>query len=499
VFPRFPLLYAVPGYGMSFDESKLGSRPHLIDTPLFEVEGPSGQTLYLRTRVFDSYNGSSWSMSGYFQKTQPVRASLVDFLSSDGEVPDEALTLSMAGRSFFYLPHTLNTKKIYLESSQPLLKGGTMATGFELSGPFRDGEKIHLEQYFPGELEPEILKTDARESYLQIPEDLPEALREIARGLSRDTVSKIEILARIEAFLAYNYTYSIDVDEYAYDRTDTRAADFAYSFLFERSTGYCVHFATSFILLARLSGVPARYATGFLARIPPGETTATVTGLSAHAWPEVWLEGSGWINWEATPAANAANYTITGNEWLFNLGIDLDPATTRQLEGLIGGSIVEADGSRHREGRKTVPVKLSLVVLGSIAGAALLVVFSVRFAYPSIRYIADEEGRLYFGMRRLSRRLERKGVPRPVKTGWVLWAENLKKRIGTIDTQIDTQGEGSDEPGDPLIDTMIGTLMGLAYGGQAWSPEASSRFAAFRKYVLRNIRRRKKRREYSVS
>ena len=492
VFPRFPLLYTVPGYGISFDESRLGSRPHLMDDPLFEVEGPTGETLYLRTRVFDTYNGTSWSMSTYFADTVFTRTSAVDFVSADSKPSNEPLTLSMVAKSFFYLPHTLNTRRVYFEGNHPSLKGGTKATGFELSTPFRNGAKVHLEQHAPGEVAPETVNPAARARYLQIPGDLPEALRTIADGLSRDAVSKAEILARIEAFLAYNYTYSIDIDDFMYGNTNVSAADFAYAFLFEQSTGYCVHFATSFILLARLSGVPARYATGFLARIPRDETKTTVTGLSAHAWPEVWLEESGWINWEATPAANAANYTITGNEWLFNLGIDLNPATARQLERLIGGSIVDAEQDAGERKGMSTPFALLLIVLGSVTGAGLLALLLVRFAYPAIRYIADGRGRLFLRMRRLSRRLERKGIPRPVQTGWLAWAENVKKRIGAADGQ----GNAPAETGDPLVDSMTGILLRLAYGDEKWRPEASSCFVAFKKHVLKGIRRRSRRRDY---
>ena len=495
VFPRFPLLYTVPGYGISFDESRLGSRPNLIDDPLFEVEGPAGETLYLRTRVFDTYNGTSWSMSTYFADTAFARTSAVDFISSDTKPPDKAFTLSMVAKSFFYLPHTLSTRRVYFEDSHPSLKGGTRATGFELSTPFKAGAKIHLQQDSAGEIGPETVSPAARARYLQIPEDLPEALRTIAEGVSRGAGSKAEILARIEAFLAYNYTYSIDIDDFMYSDTNVSAADFAYAFLFEQTTGYCVHFATSFILLARLAGVPARYATGFLARIPRDETMTTVTGLSAHAWPEVWLEGSGWINWEATPAANAANYTITGNDWLFNLGIDLNPATARQLERLIGGSIVDAEQSTGAKRDRGATVRALLIVVGSLTGAALLALLSVRFAYPAIRYISDGRGRLFLRMRRLSRRLERKGIPRPVQTGWLAWADNVKKRIGAANGQENAPAE----TGDPIVDSMTGIVLRLAYGDEKWRPEASARFVAFKKHVLKGIRPRSKRRDYSVS
>ncbi len=76
--------------------------------------------------------------------------------------------------------------------------------------------------------------------------------------------------------------------------------------------GYCVQFATAMIMLARAEGIPARMAIGFL----PGslqDGAYTVTAADAHAWPELYFPGAGWVRFEPTPAArtgNAPSWTI---------------------------------------------------------------------------------------------------------------------------------------------------------------------------------------------
>ena len=485
VLPRFSLLYAVPGYGMSFSESNLGERPHLVDTPIFEVEGTPGERLYLRTRIFDEYSGTAWSISPLFLDRYFEDEEAGDFLSAGEKPPGELLTLSVTSKGFSYIPFTLNTRRIYFEGEHPPLNGGSISTGFGLAGPFAPGTKLYVERYAPEDLVPSSLNPRERSSYLQIPDDLPGELRDIAEGLRRDTLSKAEILAKIEAFLAYNYTYTLDVDEFLYDPGAGNQADFAYSFLFTESGGYCVHFATSFILLARLSEVPARYATGYLTGIPADETKAVVTGFSAHAWPEVWLDGIGWINWEATPAANADNYTVFGDEWYFNLGIDLNRATAEQLEGLLGREITDRAQTTDGNGSGTVPVKLLLILFGSLAGAALLVVLSVRFAFPALRYIVNRRGRFYHGMKRLSSRLERKGVPGPARSGWLAWAAGVKGLIGT-------NGSTDFRP----IDDMIRVLLRLTYSGDECLPETELYFDAFRKHIKTELKNRNRRRDY---
>lgn len=78
-------------------------------------------------------------------------------------------------------------------------------------------------------------------------------------------------------------------------------------FLFEKHSGYCVHYASTAVLLYRLYGIPARYASGYL--VPPEKFfpeaddlwQAAVTDECAHAWAEIFLPDYGWTPVEVTP------------------------------------------------------------------------------------------------------------------------------------------------------------------------------------------------------
>ncbi len=65
--------------------------------------------------------------------------------------------------------------------------------------------------------------------------------------------------------------------------------------------GYCVHFASTMAVMARSRGIPARVAVGFLPgeQLPSGEYE--ITQNDAHAWPELYFEGAGWVRFEPTP------------------------------------------------------------------------------------------------------------------------------------------------------------------------------------------------------
>jgi transglutaminase-like putative cysteine protease len=74
-------------------------------------------------------------------------------------------------------------------------------------------------------------------------------------------------------------------------------ADATADFLFGDRTGYCVHFAHAAVLLWRALGIPARIGTGYRTEEDDrhGSSTILIRSADAHAWPELYLEGAGWI------------------------------------------------------------------------------------------------------------------------------------------------------------------------------------------------------------
>ncbi len=64
--------------------------------------------------------------------------------------------------------------------------------------------------------------------------------------------------------------------------------------------GYAEQFAAAYVVLARARGIPARVATGYLLPGADADGVITVTEADAHAWPEVNLDGLGWVPIEAT-------------------------------------------------------------------------------------------------------------------------------------------------------------------------------------------------------
>lgn len=115
---------------------------------------------------------------------------------------------------------------------------------------------------------------------------------------------QLTVLEEIRQFLAEQATYSTSPG-----RTPS-SRDFVNYFLLENQQGYCTHFATAGVLLARYAGIPARYCEGYV--VTPtnlssatenddGEYEMELTDANAHAWCEFYVTGYGWIPFEFTP------------------------------------------------------------------------------------------------------------------------------------------------------------------------------------------------------
>ncbi|MBN2553728.1 MAG: transglutaminase domain-containing protein, partial [Spirochaetales bacterium] len=359
LLPRFPLLYGIPGFGYGFETRRLGARPILSEAPIFEVRGRPGQLLYLRTASYAAYDGRSWSKPGSADRVFPEAAA--DSAKPDSGPPERVATrkeritplgpgdispswtrITLLAEYYDLVPFTLDTRSIHLPPEQVQGIEGSFEKGYQLADPLRSGQSIYLElgrTQADGEALTAALAGKEAEPYLRLPDGITPETRELAAGLADPGGDTRTTLRTIERYLARNYTYNLEAG-----RTPA-GADFVDTFLFESREGYCVHFASAFTLLARLNGIPARYATGFLVTLPDGSVPfdparepgrGTVSGLSSHAWPEVWLEGRGWTAWEATTAVNPSYYEQYGEDWLYEYGLVENRLTNRQLLAILG-------------------------------------------------------------------------------------------------------------------------------------------------------------------
>lgn len=81
-------------------------------------------------------------------------------------------------------------------------------------------------------------------------------------------------------------------------------------FLQQAGRGYDVQYASAATLMFRYMGIPARYVEGFLltkemARKAKAGEAVSLDGSCGHAWTEIYVDGAGWVPFEATPAVRS--------------------------------------------------------------------------------------------------------------------------------------------------------------------------------------------------
>jgi hypothetical protein len=69
--------------------------------------------------------------------------------------------------------------------------------------------------------------------------------------------------------------------------------------------GFCIQFSSAMAVMARALGIPARIGVGFLPGRPGAGAWRSVLLTDAHAWPELYFEGTGWVRFEPTPASRS--------------------------------------------------------------------------------------------------------------------------------------------------------------------------------------------------
>ncbi|MCY0904952.1 DUF3488 and transglutaminase-like domain-containing protein [Arthrobacter sp. H14-L1] len=144
--------------------------------------------------------------------------------------------------------------------------------------------------------------------FMSLPKDTPDIVRQRTGDVTAGAQTPYEKALAIQNYLRgpqFSYSEQTPVAN-GYDGS---GMDVLAKFLQVKS-GYCVHFSAAMAVMARVAGIPSRIAVGYA----PGQLTgATVSlggaqvneyqvdGHSAHAWPELYFTGLGWVPFEPTP------------------------------------------------------------------------------------------------------------------------------------------------------------------------------------------------------
>lgn len=217
------------------------------------------------------------------------------------------------------------------------------------------------------------------------PVELPAIIADLAAEVTADEDTDYDRLVTLQNWFRGQFAYSLETPvEEGFDGT---GADAVGRFLEERS-GYCVHFAGAFALMAESLDMRVRIVVGYL----PGsltdekrgeESIFSVSSDQLHSWPEVLFPGVGWVPFEPTaslgvPTAFRAGVTQGGST-----GGPTDPAPTTapQVEETTGPEVDRGESGAESSGgdelRRLDPAPVVLIAVGVLVLLLLPALFRV--------------------------------------------------------------------------------------------------------------------------
>ncbi|MEB3792345.1 DUF3488 and transglutaminase-like domain-containing protein [Acinetobacter sp. IK40] len=281
-FPRLPPLWAIPiqqnhaTTGISDrmspgDIAQLSQSSALafrVIAPMYDL--PGRPELYWRALVLDQYDGSTWSSS--FDNQQLKR-----------------IPVSTRRVSYQYLPADEQANWIMgLEYSIPQERYLQLYQDDSIrpSKLVKRNQPIHLLWLGQTAAVPVYLSSRQLELNTRFEQGRDRKAQQLAQALFEQNQRQPEkyLQSVLSWYRKNGFSYTLMPGTLSGDRID--------QFLFSSRKGFCEHYASSFVMMMRYVGIPARVVTGYQGgQWAPDGQSWEVRQLDAHAWSEVYLGG----------------------------------------------------------------------------------------------------------------------------------------------------------------------------------------------------------------
>ena len=293
----------------------------LSDRELFSVAVLPDERQYWRLTSLDEFDGSGWrARSNYEEAAERLVATLDPAVAGPAVV--QAVSLTGLGNSYLpaaYEPHRViddgGVAMEYEAVSGSLIKSRRAA----LEGPSRFsyvvestvpaiGDPDRLRDVDTSMIDPDFLAFNTR-----LPDDARRIVLGEAQRVTAGGRSDYHRALLLQDYFRLDGGFSYDLGVHPRHGIDSLE-----EFLFDERAGYCQQFTSAYAAMARSIGLPTRVAVGFTwGEWDPGrgeQGAYVVRGEHAHAWPEVYFAGTGWVRFEPTPGRGApGDFAITGH------------------------------------------------------------------------------------------------------------------------------------------------------------------------------------------
>ena len=274
----------------------------------------SSAPLYLRSVTVDNFDGDTWGPDDRDGERRPV-AGQIDFgyeITADEQLR-HVTAVDTGSFTSPYLPLPYAPESIRGLNGSWTWDPATLA----VKG---SNTNSRGQEYIVTSTVPKLTATSLRQSSQDvqgIPEDftrIPGGVPDIVRSTADEvTGSSDNAYAKAMAIQKYlrsgEFTYSLQSPiQGGYDGNGLSVlADFL-----TQKSGYCIHYSSAMAVMARLEGIPSRIAVGYAPGRSTGDTVTLagqgalpeyeVDARDAHAWPELYFQGLGWVPFEPTPS-----------------------------------------------------------------------------------------------------------------------------------------------------------------------------------------------------
>ncbi|MEK3988378.1 MULTISPECIES: DUF4129 domain-containing transglutaminase family protein [Robertmurraya] len=299
------------GYGT--DDTSLGGPFIGDDTVVYETE--VDQRHYWRVETKDIYTGKGWEVSS-FDDPVPFTQNDVFPISSFNQEGLEVKELTANVSSVRSYPHIIYPLGLKSVSTENVSYSFRVNEGLEKVYTLEADRTAPLEEYTVSydiprysvtamkatkSLEEAGLSPEFIYQYTQLPETLPQRVKDLALEITGEQETWFDKARAVERYFGQNgFTYDqIDVAVPGADE------DYVDQFLFETLRGYCDNYSTSMVVLLRSVGIPSRWVKGYTEGEYQGPTVSgkrgyTITNNNAHSWVEVYFPEVGWVPFEPT-------------------------------------------------------------------------------------------------------------------------------------------------------------------------------------------------------
>ncbi|WP_255952457.1 transglutaminase family protein [Streptomyces odontomachi] len=276
----------------------------------YRTDSSAGTEQYLRIVALDDFDGASWRPS--VRRITDVPDIFPDPQGLGPDVRRTEVHTSITAASWYaqdWLPMPYPASQVSISGRWRYEPVGRTLVGDH--GQTTRGERYQVTSLVVQPTVEQLADAppappEVQREYTKVPASLPGVVASTARDVTRGARNDYERAVKLQTWFTEDggFTYDTTV------QTGSGAKAIA-KFLRDRE-GFCVHFSFAMAAMARTLGIPARVAVGFTPGTPSSADTMSVGLKDAHAWPELYFEGVGWIRFEPTPnRGSLPDYTRT--------------------------------------------------------------------------------------------------------------------------------------------------------------------------------------------